>query len=101
MALVKVHGVAGAVNDEDALAARGLEGLIHGGGQFRDALGGAGAVVLVPHVADHQGGAGGVPGDGFLDDGGRGGTRGREAGAGVQSEGLGGGSAPGTSQEQE
>lgn len=60
---VEVERATGAVDDQDTLVAGGLEDLVHAGGHFGDAVCGAGAPVLVPHIADDDGGLGGVPAD--------------------------------------
>ncbi len=56
------------MQDQDAPAARLLDDFVHARGHFRHALGRAFAPMLVPHVADHDGRPGWVPGDGLFDD---------------------------------
>ena len=69
MVLVEVHGVGRAVDDEATAGAGGPDHLVHPGGHLPDAFGGVRAVVLVPHVTDDDGGAGGFPlGGGVLED---------------------------------
>ncbi len=64
--LVGVHATAGGVDDQDALGSRGGDRLIHGGGELAHPAGRPAAPVLVPHVADDDGGLGGVPAEDFL-----------------------------------
>ena len=49
------------MDDEDALLARFFDDFIHPGGHFGDAFGGAFAPMLIPHVADDDGGLPGIP----------------------------------------
>ncbi len=59
---VGLHGVRRRMNNGDAAFAGGLEDGVHAQGKFIDAFGGAAAPVLVPHVADDDGGLFGVEG---------------------------------------
>ena len=54
--LVEVGDAAGGVDDEDAFGAGGDEHFVERAGEFGDASGGAAAPVVVPHVADDDGG---------------------------------------------
>src|SRR4051812_28283563 len=63
---VKVHGFTGSVDNEDSTVASGLDGRVHGWGHFGDAFGSAFAPMLVPHIADDDGGFVGVPLDRVL-----------------------------------
>jgi len=62
--LVEVGDGTGGVDDEDAFGAGGDEHFVERAGEFGDASCGAAAPVVVPHVADDDGGLGGIP-DGF------------------------------------
>jgi len=54
--LVIIHRIARAMNDENALRAGGLQDFVHARRHFGDSAGRAFAPVLVPHVADDDGG---------------------------------------------
>ena len=64
--LVGFHATAGGVDDQDPFSACRGDGLVHGGPELADAASGALAPVLVPHVADDDGGLGGVPAEEFF-----------------------------------
>ena len=72
------------VDDEDPFGACGVEGLVEGGDEFFDACGGGFAPVIVPHVADDDGGSGGVP---VFGAGGEGGSAEGRGGTGLEVEG--------------
>src|SRR5262249_6590438 len=67
--LVEVHAGARGVDDEHALLAQNLRDLVHRRRQFSDPLRRRLAPVVVPHVADDQGGVRPLPRDGLLDGG--------------------------------
>lgn len=56
------------MNNEGATGAEGDQGLVHAGDHGVDSLGGATAPVAIPHVADDDGGAGGVQSSGGFND---------------------------------
>ena len=64
--LIELQSVARAVEDEHAFGACGQQHFVHGWGHLAHALGGIGAMVLVPHIAHHHGGSRGLPGHGAV-----------------------------------
>ena len=90
-AFVKLHRVTGAMDDEHAALAGVVHESIHARSHFGDAPGRAGAPMLVPHVAEDDGGAAGIECARGLDGGPVVGARARpRAGARGDGERLGG-----------
>lgn len=68
MVFVEPHRLAGAMDDEDAALAGSGEDVVHDGREFADAIRCVRAPMAVPHIADDDGGVGGFPGAGLLND---------------------------------
>src|SRR5205823_4710444 len=66
-AFVVFHGVAWTMNDEDTAVAGGVDDLVHPRRHLRDALGCSVTPVLVPHIADYDGGPFWLPLHGLVD----------------------------------
>ena len=67
-ALVSFHRVAGGVNDEAAFGPDGVDQVVDARSDLAAALRSAFAPVLIPHVADDDGGFAGFKGEGFFGD---------------------------------
>src|SRR5205814_6189254 len=67
-AFVSFHGVAGGVDNEAAFGADDVDQVVDARSDLAAALGSAFAPVLVPHVADDDGGFAGFKGEGFFGD---------------------------------
>ena len=87
--LVELQGVARAVEDEHALGPGGQQHLVHGRGHFADAFCGIRAMMLIPHVAHHDGCPRGFPGEGAFVGSGVGQIGGARAPARMESDGAG------------